>query len=761
MPLVEYTQGSLICNEGEPLQNLSFIAKGRVEASLNGHLLTYEKGDMLGVQDLCTGIYSLTYIAITDTAVITDTYGGIENLETLMHSNSDAAILIIDAVCRKAADCLQYRASLEHEAAQVFNLATDVIAQYEQLCSRYAFASKQLPGIAELEQFTDAEPAEEWLADYYSDLKDMDAAARKAFFHGNTGLSYGFFSRGLEDLTQAIQSCMEYQDYIKNVSALFLADGEYDIFSLITDLHVNSAGLKDADAAIEPLIARLTKALQKMTGIDRSYYNKRLDAYKKLLEGKRAAIDASAPEEAAGSAEGAKQNLVGSLDAILEYSGCDVDVCSEFARLVRDYTELSDRGSSEENASSTRRELTKKFYGIYNQVFIKSINDPTPPTIINMFLNFGYVDAKLAGYDNADYLYSIADSFKGDPEAGIFTLREWMTAVYEGQKEPSRSEFDMDYTEYLRNMKNEGTIDAKEETRLLADTEGKLRYEMENAFPVVNRITSGAVSLFCPVFSDQNVQRRPDASLVRPEALKSAIDEIRSLDFSAFYRETAYVNRPLGITDNFISVEVLPEIILMPNIGTRGIMWQEIAGKVRTTPSRMFMPLFLQTDMKSVVIQLTAEFRWEMCKRIQGARWGDVTDPSLTSEYCDYLQFYKTNRELSQEIKAAIKTELTRARNNYKTVYVSNYADWLQYEAKGMQRLNKAACRLLFLYCPFPAEIREKLIQTIPRYADLSKRFTVKQHQRIKLLSNIIQKIEVSGKKVPQELRDELEHAKR
>ena len=191
------------------------------------------------------------------------------------------------------------------------------------------------------------------------------------------------------------------------------------------------------------------------------------------------------------------------------------------------------------------------------------------------------------------------------------------------------------------------------------------------------------------------------------------------------------------------------------------MLWQEITGKRRTTPSRMFIPLFLQTDLKALAIKLTGEFRWEMCRRIQGSRWGDVTDPSLTSEYVDYLQFYGKNRDLSSEAKASLKIELTRARNNYKSVFASNYADWLVYESNGLFRLNKVASGILYMYCPFSAAIREKLIKTVPRYTELSKRFSVKQHNRIKYLSNVIQKTTYAGKTVPQEILDELEFAKK
>ena len=39
-------------------------------------------------------------------------------------------------------------------------------------------------------------------------------------------------------------------------------------------------------------------------------------------------------------------------------------------------------------------------------------------------------------------------------------------------------------------------------------------------------------------------------------------------------------------------------------------------------------------------------------------RWNDITEPSLTSEYCDYIQFYRKNHDLSAEAKEKIKNAL-------------------------------------------------------------------------------------------------------
>jgi hypothetical protein len=148
-----------------------------------------------------------------------------------------------------------------------------------------------------------------------------------------------------------------------------------------------------------------------------------------------------------------------------------------------------------------------------------------------------------------------------------------------------------------------------------------------------------------------------------------------------------------------------------------------------------------------------------MCKRIHDVRWNDLADPSLTSEYCDYLQFYRNNRDLSADAKAEVKTELSRANNNFRTVFVSNYADWLTYELNGSQRLNKLARKILTMYCPFVAAIRERL-GTNPQYAEPLKRYNVAQQQRTKYLANLQLNIQRQGFKVPKEILDEVEYGK-
>jgi len=757
MALTAYEQGSVIFREGEPLRSLAVIAKGSAETSYFGNPFRFEPGDMIGVCDFGAGTHGHTVTAVTDVTVITYPCYGFHALDALLNDNADAANLMVNSLCRQITEFLQYWAAMKHEAGHAFATAKEVYAEYQRLSALYAFSAKKLPGLEEAQPFSGTDTIGDWLHDYYVEINGMDPAARKSFFFKRPGITSGFLRKGATDVLGVIEACKAYNAYITNLSPLFLDSGGHDLFSLVSELHVNSLNIKGADEAVSDFMSRLTDFLNTMTGIVPVQYQQRLDEYNENLIVRRGA-PAAATDTAVTA--GVKQNLSDSLHVILSYSGLADDFGNKFARCVQEFVGLSDRNSADDVARALRKQLTVLFHELYHPVMVKSIEDPSPPTIVKMFLNFGYVDAALAGHDNADFLYSIADSLKGDASLGIYTLREWLTAIFTGKKEPSRNEFDMDYPAHLRDLRSKNKIDEKEEKNLLKDPGARMRFELENVFPVVNKMTFGRVSTYCPIFIEQNALRKLNTSLVTPATIRDALNEIRNVDYSAYARETLFSDAKLDITNEPIHLEILPDIIIMPNVGTRGTMWQEIEGRNRASPARIFMSQFLEIELKALMIRLSAEFRWEMVKRILGPRWNDVTEPSLTSELCDFLQFYRNNRELSTDAKEDIKNDLSRANNNYKTVFVSYYSEWLQFESNGSPRLNKNVRRMMMTYCPFAAPIRERLMQN-PQFSEIITRFHAKQGQRAQKIQRFAQKIQLSGKKVPQEFLDELEYLKK
>ena len=75
----------------------------------------------------------------------------------------------------------------------------------------------------------------------------------------------------------------------------------------------------------------------------------------------------------------------------------------------------------------------------------------------------------------------------------------------------------------------------------------------------------------------------------------------------------------------------------------------------------------------------------------------------------DYIQYYRKNSELSQEKRDKIKTQIIKARNNSREIFLIDYEMWIYSESKAAMKLNKVARSILATYCPFNKEIRETL----------------------------------------------------
>ena len=144
-----------------------------------------------------------------------------------------------------------------------------------------------------------------------------------------------------------------------------------------------------------------------------------------------------------------------------------------------------------------------------------------------------------------------------------------------------------------------------------------------------------------------------------------------------------------------------------------------------------------------------------MCRKIQGVRWNDIRERSLTSDYYDYLQFYRKNRELSAETKDRIEGALARAKNNFREIFVKDYQNWIKYEAKGGFRLNRYVRRSCLPIVRFPRHIVQTL-KTNPMFADAIGKLETNNARNYKRLQGLYEKYKREGGTITPELRENL-----
>lgn len=748
MAVKEFPAGTLLVQSEQAINALHMIAKGTVRATYPGGEFYLSKGDVIGVCELFFDSHFITYRTEESSSIASYPYSTAQ-LSGIIRANPDMAQRIVTSMFKQLQEILDQYELACFDCNNFYHYLMDSYKGYLSFCTKHNISARTLPGMETLSELVLEEDVAGWIGGYYSQLRKLvtgtPAKAQDADF------LQGLLLKASQDVYGVISVCRVLYDYKSEIINLLMSKNRLDFFDLYASLLYRIGAHADDSTTLIATISTMMIQLESQASIDKNMYKERVAEYRERLNSLDQYTESPADEEAKPDNV---QDVVDSMNTILTYSKVDEETATAFRNAINQYSKLTDKNNSDDNSRKLRLTITKLFYQIYEKAFLRSLQDPEVPKVLKMFFNFGYVDENLAGMENAAYLYSIVDRIPSDPARKVFTIYEWLHAIYEGKKTPSRNEFDTDYQAYVHELKITGKINAKEETIMLKDREKQVLFELQNMFQSVNKITFGRISSFCPVFSEHNILKDLDKSLVSADKAEQTFNQVRSVDFSAYYRDMIYTNPKLGIGKETISVEILPDLILLPNIGVRGVMWQEIEGRKRTTPSRMMVSIFQMEDLTNILVRLTGDFRWEMCKRVQGARWNDISEASLTSEYFDYIQFYKKNHDLSPDAKDKIKLNMQKAKNSFKEMFIRDYISWVLFEGSGSPRLNKIARAILFSYCPFSKEIRDKLKMN-PLYKDMMDRYDIKLAQKIHHYDNLFQKLKNIGAEIPPEIQSQ------
>ena len=424
--------------------------------------------------------------------------------------------------------------------------------------------------------------------------------------------------------------------------------------------------------------------------------------------------------------------LNNSLSFILDYSGIEREEALDFEQYITDFDKLRDKFLTDDDTRTLRRNITKMYYKIYKKVFLKDYkSSESTPVIIDLFLRYGFISEKLLSEELLEQLLSIDRHDVGNASCLVYDMKQWLTEIIEGRKEPSKSEFDLDYAESLRDRKRTGELSEEQVNALAEDKNAKFEFEVDNMFKANHRILYGQVSAFVPFLFTDGCASSLLKTFMSGDRINAAVHRLLQIDYSAFYREGLYKGDAEGIKKEYIVEEVFPDFILFPIAGSNPIMWQEISGRRRNSKGRFLLPAFLDTDIDAAMVKLFGRFRWELCRTIQGAAWNNIQVKSLTSEYSDFIQFYKKNRELSEDKKDKLKMQIQKCRNNTREVFVVDYENWIKHEAHGGIVLSKPVREIMATYCPFAKDLRDS-VEEQPLFRDAMARYNREKGKKTK-----------------------------
>ncbi len=702
MEVLKFQHDQVIARKNDKVAYCYLVQEGCVIQKFGLSEVRLGKNAIIGIME--KDIYMCDYIATEDTVLAGFYCEDSESLKKLLTGQEKLRKLFLKAVVEQRHQLLTLYSDLSGRTRQFHASVENFYDDYKTFCNRYMIEEQYFSAMENFGSVQMQHRAEQWEINNSNSIVEKYLSEYLELMEKDDSMTVGAIMEAAAQMRRFIQGIAEMEYYLSYHQDILVGEAPVDIYKLFLDLIVKMHAKKHDLELVKKETASILKIADRL-----KLYNPRLIARKEkeletaLLEMEKGHVQDAVIQEVDLSTEDC-------LSRILEYAGYKDDDVDYFYDMVEKYRNLPDKFSSDTKVYNLRKELTINFYDVYYKVFMKAVRDESSLTyILKMFLNFGFMDYSLIGEENAKALYDLSAHLDICHSYHIYTIYDWLKCIYLGKKEPSKNEFDMDYPTYLADMYKNGKITADQVKEYVSDKDRKVSFEIKNMFMTVNKITYGRITTFCPILCKENIISTIEKMLVTAEKLETALNDIRKVDYSVFYREVIFSDTEKGINSDWVMKEVLPDIILMPNAGSKVIMWQETSGAKSHTPGRIMFPIFTASDVNEMMLEAVGTFRWEICRRVQGMRWNDVREKSLTAEYCSYIQFYRKNRDLSPDAREKLKNALGHAKNNYREVFVKDYINWIKYESKGSFRLNKVVREILTMHCPFVKAIRTEL----------------------------------------------------
>ena len=735
MVAMELKKNEHLIRKGEATKAIYIVLRGSVNLQTAYNRITLGTGSVIGFMLGLSDEYVCDYVAAEDSLIASYKYESPEDYKTIFKEQPKYCYAFLHAALKQYRTIYDCYKALEDAANEISDFIAKQYSDYEIHCAQADFDMKEV-AIGELSQVFEPEPMLPWELGYFRDLVETPEKNLRYFYGEKEDLTIGVLLQIAEIMARMIANMDALKEYIQRAKDSLLCE-EDDLLELWYDLAMKYAQIGEDTEKVDRRVEELESFLKRTCFYPEEEVDARLDYYKSMdfadfVLNHQSRVEMEENEDGEVAEILSREQLLKTdfTTYIMKYAGFEqpeIDACK---KLIAEYDRIAEVQDYTPEMQKTRRALTKMFYEVYEKAFDRAVHARTISMVMKLFFNFGVLDLQMAGEEHLDELMAISELLdnqwveqrqrdaEGESFSHVYSAYQWLCLIYRGEKEPSKNEFDIDYTGHLLEMRKNHEITREQENALKKDQKKKVEFEIRNMFMTNNRITYGRITTFCPVLHRKDFMRSIDQLIVSAITINAAIDEIRELDYSCFYREVFFASPKYGIERTEIMKEVLPDVILMPNIGSRAMMWQETAGVKRDTPARFIFPVMTTSELTDMMLETIGRYRWEICRKILGVRWNDIREKSLTSEFYDYIQFYRKNRDLSQQAKERVKADLVHAKNNYREVFVMDYLGWMKYESQGNFRLNKVSRRIISEYVPFRPEIRKKLEEN-PMYKEL------------------------------------------
>jgi len=763
--------GACILSRSEAVNCICMILRGKVAVRGKGVSLPLGAGSFLGINDFYAGRNLCDYVAVETVTFFAFPVSVSKGLKNILSANQDYGGLMVWAFARYIAELRRLYDEMCDNAKLLSEEVKKHYLQYIEYGNVAGLNPRSLAFAEELKPFAPV-VLDTRKMEYYKEASRISLEKHKEYYLDSIVMSEQQVEDEAALVNTLLSACAEAAEYLEDVFYCLINNSDKNLFLYVASLLVE-ANQKGVDAeTLSRMLDELTDRINstesflcERLGSPINVNRKRMEeVYVSVISGNTTATGLVKEENPVAETldeehmNQIKKILSGSLQQILSFAEWEKERADAFRTAIESFVGLTDRMSAEDTVRKLKREISKLFFDLYQDVFLHAYGVQSVPMAVELFLDYAYVDERLITDEQLAQFCSFKKESQEAP-CEVYTIREWLRLIYEGKKEPSRSEMDMTFEENLRDMRKRGILTEEQMRAAATDRKARMEYEIHNMFSCNDRLVNGQISTFVPILYAEGLGMAPSKSYLTKKKVNEVIRNLMKKDPTIFYREVMYRSEVFQIEKEFVMKQVLPEIIMLPCNGVRAIMWQEITGKRRDSKARFLLPHFYEGDPEDVMIQTFGRFRWELCRTMMGLAWNNIQIKSLTSEYCDYLQYYRKNHELSEEKREKIKLQIQKAKGSTKEAFVQDYEIWMKYESVGAVRLNKVARELVATYCPLGAEFRN-LLKAQPIFEDAMGRFERGRSKKVYELEMRYRMLEREKGELPEALTENLNYYK-
>ncbi|HEX3021927.1 MAG TPA: hypothetical protein VHP81_06000, partial [Lachnospiraceae bacterium] len=454
----QISKGTEIFSENESIANVCLVLKGRVLIQNYGFKTIVGSGSFIGITDLYLGRFVNSYTAFDDVTLFAFDATKPADIEPILLGNKDYSGLLVAVLARTVVEAEKIYTELDTSVRNIYEYLSKTYDEFKAISTKVGYRINTIEALESLEPFPSEQLNHKQLS-YYLGLAKVPLDVQKPFFSYGTTIAMRHIEEMASILATYSLESIERSSYIAQLLENIIDDSKDCLFNqmlhMAIEVHKLGKNNIELDSMVDKLIDTINSVEKLITSkTSRSIHvnRERMERlYTNLLTGEDMADEQQSESSNDGSAEidGDKAilELKDSLKKILEFSGLPQEDSNEFMNYIAEFKKMPDKFDTADESRLIRRNIMKMFYPLYQTIFMKAYREKTTDKVIDLFLRYGFVDETLLTRKQLTDLYYLPEQLDNSIPCKVYSIKDWLIEIYEGRKEPSKSEFDLDFIE--------------------------------------------------------------------------------------------------------------------------------------------------------------------------------------------------------------------------------------------------------------------------------------------------------------------------